>query len=54
MREKSDKKRFTSYLEPELHQGLRELNAKTHVPLVVYINEAVTDLLKKHNIEVKK
>lgn len=54
MTTKSEKKRFTSYLEPQLHKGLRDLNNRTHVPITAYINEAIADLLKKHGQKIEK
>ena len=47
--EKPKKKRFTSYIETELHEKLCQLSDDTRVPITAYVTEAIEDLLKKYN-----
>lgn len=36
------------YLEPQQHERVKSLSAKTRVPVQAYLREAVDDLLKKY------
>jgi predicted DNA-binding protein len=42
------KQRFTSYLEEETIQQLRELSEKSRIPISAFVEEAVKDLIEKY------
>lgn len=41
--------RFTSYVEEELKDLLKQLSIETRVPESRYVQEAIEDLLRKYN-----
>lgn len=42
------------YLDPPVHKALKELSAKTRVPVAVYLREAIADVLAKYDVKVPK
>lgn len=50
----SNRKRITTSIDKELISLLDELHVKTRIPRSRLYDEAISDLLKKHNIEIKK
>lgn len=42
------KVRFTTYVEKETLEKLKQLSKKTRVPQAQYMQEAIKDLLKKY------
>jgi len=45
------RKRFTSSLKNELLEAFDKLSARTRIPKSRLLDEAIEDLLKKHNFE---
>lgn len=48
------KKRYTVYMKTETKDKLHELSEITRVPMSQYVEEAIEDLLKKYEDEMKK
>lgn len=51
--EKSEKKRYTTYLPNELLEEVRKLSDETRVPQTALMEEAVRDLLTKYYGKMK-
>ena len=49
-----EKVRFTSYMNKETQEKLKELHKQTRVPMSAYVEEAITDLLLKYEETTKK
>jgi predicted DNA-binding protein len=41
--------RLSSYIEKELSVKLKQLSEKTRIPMSRLLDEAIEDLIKKHN-----
>lgn len=48
------RKRFTSSLKNELSEAFNELAAQTRIPKSRLLDEAIEDLLKKHDMEISE
>ncbi len=47
--------RIGSAIDKDLHEGLKSLSQDTRIPISKLLDEAIQDLLKKHNkIKIEK
>lgn len=51
---RGNREMLSIYLRPEVADKLRELGARTDIPVAQYLREAVDDVLKKYKVKVPK
>jgi len=46
--------RFGSSIDKSLLKGLQDLSKKTRIPMSAFLDEAIRDLLKKHDFPIEE
>jgi predicted DNA-binding protein len=48
---KGNQRLVSLYIEPRVHEALKDLSKSTRIPVAAYLREAVDDLLTKHGVK---